>query len=93
MKTLRLFCFCLLLLNGLLPAILHSVSYTWLGGTGSWTDTSQWTPTGFPTSGDNALINSGQANISSPISINNLTQNGGTINFTTGSSYLDVIIF
>ncbi len=34
----------------------HAITYTWNGGSGDWTNTAMWTPTGMPGVGDTATI-------------------------------------
>lgn len=80
-----------------------ATSYTWVGGTGQWDDSSKWMPAGIPGPGDNVEISAGGPTLVAPVTIHNLTAlNSGTIHgdfdvtvnglliyngFTTGGLY------
>ncbi|WP_428506352.1 beta strand repeat-containing protein [Roseateles sp.] len=55
----------------------QALDYVWLGGTGSWTDTSKWSLLGLPGSGDTASINTGSAILDSDRLLGRLILAGG----------------
>ena len=59
------------------------IAEVWLGGTGNWTDASQWSPSAIPLNSGlttySAQISAGAATLSSSISIDDLLLLGGTI--------------
>jgi hypothetical protein len=63
--------------------------YTWLGGSGSWSDSTQWNPSHTPNSAtnDNAVISAGAIDANGSFSINNLSFAAGKL---LGSGTLDV---
>ncbi|MBX3636910.1 MAG: PEP-CTERM sorting domain-containing protein [Rubrivivax sp.] len=64
------------------------IDYVWLGGSGSWTDPSRWSPSGTPGVGDGATLGSGTATLDIDRTIDSLTMTGGnragTGTLTTG---------
>ncbi len=61
---------------------LHAGTCTWTGdaGTGLWSDTGNWSPSGIPQTTDNVIINSGTITLDVPVTVSTLTLRGGTLN-------------
>jgi MYXO-CTERM domain-containing protein len=64
-----------------------AIDYTWLGGTGVWTDPARWSPTGTPGAGDDARLASGRADLLVNATIAGWFQSGGTLG---GNGWLTV---
>ena len=69
------------------------VSYTWVGFTdGSWNTATNWSPNGVPSSSDTVTLTNGSTgaaanlNLTTAVSVNNLTFNGTGNFFTVGAS-------
>jgi hypothetical protein len=62
-------------------------TYTWIGGSSTWQNPSNWTPNGVPGNLDNAIINSGTITNDDSVTVAGLSQNGGTI---TGSGDITI---
>ena len=62
-----------------------ATSYTWNGGSSTWSTTTNWTPNGTPGSGDDVTINSASAitiTLGAITTVNSLTVSGGsTVSF------------
>ncbi|MEW6304193.1 MAG: hypothetical protein AB1705_12020 [Verrucomicrobiota bacterium] len=59
---------------------LHAqTTYTWNGTTGSWSDTTRWSPNGLPGAGDTANIGSGTVTVGADTTIGTLNFSGGAI--------------
>lgn len=65
------------------------VTYTWTGGSGDWTDSSEWTPSGVPGAIDTAVINAGSPTLATSASVAGLTFEAGGLTLT-GSGDLSV---
>ncbi|MBS0191676.1 MAG: hypothetical protein U0573_11480 [Phycisphaerales bacterium] len=62
-----------------------ATTYTWTGsaGDGNWATPGNWSPSGGPPgAADSAIINSGTVSANTPVSVANLTVNGGTLSGT-----------
>ena len=69
----------LCLLSLLATLRLNAAANQWIGGTGSWTQNSNWSFGHPPTSAEDMAIASGTATLPSNITVNSLTMNGGTL--------------
>ncbi|MEX0326558.1 MAG: hypothetical protein AB3N33_10785 [Puniceicoccaceae bacterium] len=87
MKTMRLVYS--LTLSGLIlcTQVVLAIDYTWNGGTGDWSNTGKWTPSGVPVDGDSATVNSGTVTLSGTETIGTLNLQGGSL---TGGGTLTI---
>lgn len=79
----------LLLAFATLPSASYAVNFNWNGGTGDWSDGTQWTPGGPPGGGggNHAFISAGVANITSNTNAmqDTFVRGTGTVNQTAGT--------
>ena len=54
-------------------------AYTWGGGSGNWSTTTNWTPNGDPGSSDTVTISSGTVVVDSSVTVGGFTFSGGTV--------------
>ncbi len=70
----------LIFLNSRSEDAYAAVNYTWTGNTGTdWNISTNWTPAGIPTSGDNVIIGAAinQPELTGDVTLNNITTNTG----------------
>lgn len=66
-----------------LPVVAQT-TYSWTGTTGSWHQSSNWTPSGIPGANDRAEISSGTVNLNSPANIKTIWMQAGTLQAVDG---------
>lgn len=65
--------------------------HLWNGENGDWETAANWLPQSVPATTDEVIINSGNPEISSAVTVKSITVNGGGINLSAGSLTLEAI--